>query len=165
MRKGDPQEQPMPTKLQPGDMVLIQNHVKGPFDPKYIGNYRVISIKGNQVEIQPTVGGPTEMKHIKHVKPIVPADMYINQLPDYSKFGRKTTLRINPDQIPDLHWKLANMYHTTNIGQSEIGNTTITVHDITVKTFDYVCKTSLSTETCTTQSRREPTVCSVIPIT
>ena len=29
------------------------NHVKGPFDPKYIGNYRVISIKGTQVEIQP----------------------------------------------------------------------------------------------------------------
>ena len=62
--KGDPQEQPMPTKLQPGDMVLIQNHVKGPFDPKYIGDYRVISLKGNQVEVQPTVGGPTEMKHI-----------------------------------------------------------------------------------------------------
>ena len=146
-------------------MVLIQNHVKGPFDPKYIGNYRVISIKGNQVEIQPTVGGPTEMKHIKHVKHIVPANMYINQLPDYSKFGRKTTLRINPDQILDLHWKLANTYHTTNIGQTEIGNTTISVHDITVKTFDYVCKTSLSTETCTTQSRCEPTVCSIIPIT
>ena len=124
--KGDPQEQPISIKLQPGDMVLIQNHVKGPFDPKYIGNYRVISIKENQVEIQPAVGGPTEMKHIKHVKPIVPADMYINQLPDYSKFGRKTTLRINPNQIPALHWKLANMYHTTNIGQSEIGNTTIT---------------------------------------
>ena len=138
--KGDPQEQPMPTKLQPGDTVLIQNHVKGPFDPKYIGNYRVISIKGNQVEIQPTVGGPTEMKCIKHVKPIVPADMYINQLPDYSKFGRKTTLRINPDQILDLHWKLANMYHTTNIGHLEIGNTTITAHNITVKTFDYVCQ-------------------------
>ena len=154
----------MPTKLQPGDTVLIQNHVKGPFDPKYIGNYRVVSIKGHQVEIQPTVGGPTEMKHIKHVKPIIPAKMYINQLPDYSKFGRKIKLRINPDQIPDLHWKLANMYHTTNIGQSEIGNTTITVHDITVKTFDYVCKTNLSTETCTTENRHEPTVCSVIPI-
>ena len=54
----------MPTKLQPGDMVLIQNHVKGPFDPKYIGDYRVISLKGNQMEIQPTVGGPTEMKHM-----------------------------------------------------------------------------------------------------
>ena len=42
--KGDPQEQNPPTKLQPGDMVLIQNHNKGPFDPKYIGDYRVVSL-------------------------------------------------------------------------------------------------------------------------
>ena len=155
----------MPTKLQQGDTVLIQNHVKGPFDPKYIGDYRVISLKGNQVEIQPAVGGPTEMKHIKHVKYILPSDKYIDQLPEYSGFGRKTTLRINPDQIPDLHWKLAHTYHATNIGQWEIEITMISVHDITVKTFDCVCEMSLSTETCTTQSRREPTVCSIIPIT
>ena len=161
--KPDPQEQPMPTKLQPGDMVLFKNHVKGPFDPKYKGNYTVISLKGNQVEIQPAVG-PTEMKHIKHVKYILPADKYIDQLPDYSGFGRKTTLRINPDQIPDLHLKLVNSYHTTNIGQSEIGNT-ISVHYISVETFDYLCKASLNTKTCTTQSRCEPTICSVIPIT
>ena len=45
-------------------MVLIQNNVKGPFDPKYIGDYRVVSLKGNQVEIQPAVGGQTEVKHI-----------------------------------------------------------------------------------------------------
>ena len=76
--KGDPQEQPLSTKLQPGDTVLIQNHVKGPFDPKYVGDYRVISLKGNQVEIQPTVGGPTEMKHVKHVKHILPANRYVN---------------------------------------------------------------------------------------
>ena len=72
--KGDPQEQLLSTKLQSGNTVLIQSHVKGPFYPKYIGHYRVISLKGNQVEIQPTVGGPTEMKHIKHVKHILPAD-------------------------------------------------------------------------------------------
>ena len=145
-------------------MVLIQNHNKGPFDPKYIGDYRVVSLKGNQVEIQPTGGGPTEMKHIKHVKYILPTDKYINQLPDYSGFGRKTIIRINPDQIPDLHWKHANKYHTTNVRQSEIENTSISMHDITVKAFDCVCKTSLSTETYTTQSRHEPLVCSVIPI-
>ena len=146
-------------------MVLIQNHVKGPFDPKYIGDYRVVSLKGNQVEIQPTVGGPRQMKHIKHVKYILPTDKYIDQLPDYSGFGRKATLRMNPDQIPDLHWKLVNTYHTTNIGQSEIGNISISIHDITVKTFDSMCKTSLNTETCATQSRCESIVCSVIPIT
>ena len=43
--KGDPQEQPPPIKLQLGDTVLIQNHNKGPFDPKYIGDYRVVSLK------------------------------------------------------------------------------------------------------------------------
>ena len=82
--KGDPQEQPPLTKLQPGDTVFIQNHTKGPFDPKYIGDYRVVSLKGNQVEIQPVIGGPTEMKHIKPVKYVLPADKYINQLPNYS---------------------------------------------------------------------------------
>ena len=55
------------------------------------------------MEIQPAVRGPTEMKRVKHVKYILPTDKYINKLPDYSGFGRKTTLRLNPDQIPDLH--------------------------------------------------------------
>ena len=143
---------------------MKQNHIKGPFDPKYIGDYRVVSLKGNQVEIQPTVGGPTEMKHIKHVKYISPTDKFIKKLPDYSEFGRKTTLRINPDQIPDLHWKLANTYHTTNIGQTDTGTTSIHIHNITVKSCDGEYKTSLKTETYTTQSRHEPLVCSVMPI-
>ena len=117
------------------------------------------------MEIQPTVGGPTEMKHIKHVKYISPIDRYIDQLLDYSKFGRKTMLRINPDQIPDLHWKLANTYHTTNNGQTETENINISIHEITVKTFDSVCKTSLNAETCTTQGICESIVCSIIPIT
>ena len=105
------------------------------------------------------------MKHIKHVKYILPTDKYIDELRDYSGFGRKTTLRINPDLIPDLHWKLANTYHPMNIGQMEIGNTMISVCDITVKTLDCVCETNLNTETCTTWSRHEPIVCSIIPIT
>ena len=53
---------------------MVQNHIRGPFDSKYIGDYHEISLKGNQVEVQPSIGGPTEMKHIKHVKYILPAD-------------------------------------------------------------------------------------------
>ena len=71
--RGDPKDNPLPNKLQPGDTVLVQNHIKGPFDPKYI-DYRVVSLKGNQVEAQPAIGGPTEMKHITHIKYILPAD-------------------------------------------------------------------------------------------
>ena len=118
-RKDSPSDH-KPIQLQPGDMVLVQNHTKGPFDPKYIGNYRVVSIKGNQVEVRPSIGGPTEMKHIKHVKHIHPIDHYIKHVPEYSTFGRKTTLRINPKHIPDLHWQLENSLHTTNIGQTTI---------------------------------------------
>ena len=116
------------------------------------------------MEIQPAVGGPTEMKHIKHVKYVLPTDKYISQLPDYSEFGRKTTLRINPIQIPDLHWKLTNSYHTTNIGQTDAATTSIYVHSITVNSSDGEYKTSLDTETYTTQSRHEPLICSLMPI-
>ena len=126
-----------------------------------MGDYRVISLKGNQMEIQPTVRGPTEMKHIKHIKYILPTDKYINELPVYSRFERKTTLRISPDQILDLHWKLANTYHTTEIRQTEITN--VSIHDITVNTCTCACNTSVSTEKYTTQSRYEP-LCSLLPV-
>ena len=87
--KRDPPKDPKPIHLQPGDTVLVENHTKGPFDPKYIGDYRVVSIKGNQIEVRPSIGGPTEMKHVKHVKYIHPVDKYIKHIPDYSTFGRK----------------------------------------------------------------------------
>ena len=45
-------------------------------------------------------------------------DRYIKHVPDYSTFGRKTTLRINPKHITDLHWQLEDSLHTTNIGQT-----------------------------------------------
>ena len=54
----DPENDLKPINLQPGDTVLVQNHTKGPFDPKYIGDYHVVSIKGNQVEVRPSIGGP-----------------------------------------------------------------------------------------------------------
>ena len=103
------------------------------------------------------------MKHVKHVKYVLPIDKYINQLLSYTWFGRKTTLRINPDQIPDLHWKLVDTYHTKNIGQTEVKDNTI--HNITLNTHINTGNISLGTETYTTQSRREPLVCSILPIT
>ena len=116
---------------------MVQNHLKGPFDPKYIGNYRVVSLKGNQVETQPAVGGPTEVKHIKHVKYSLPADQFVKQIPDYSAFRRKATLRLDPDKIPDLHWQLLNTYHTTNVGQLILQTSNITTLGVDVDTTRY----------------------------
>ena len=113
------------------------------------------------------------MKHIKHVKYILPANRYINQLPNYSMFRTKTTLRMNNDHILDLHWKLANTYHTTSIGYTEPLLTTVSVHYVIVETLSYAksnkcgewCETVLNTKTSTTQSKQDSTVCSIIPIT
>ena len=114
------------------------------------------------MEVQPAAGGPTEMKHVKHVKYVLPADVYINKLLDYSRFGRKTTLRMNPDHIPDLHWKLTHTYHTTSIRWPE--TTKDSIHEITILTYTCTCNISLNTDTYTTQSRCEP-LCSLLPIT
>ena len=77
------------------------------------------------------------MKHVKHIKYVLPTDNYINKLPDYSSSGRKTTLRINPDQIPDLHWKLVNSFHTTEFGQTKVTN--ISIHNISIQTLTCPC--------------------------
>ena len=113
------------------------------------------------------------MKHIKHVKYILPAERFIKQLPDYSAFGRKTTLRINPDHIPDLHWNLADSYHTTSIGHADTQNTDVSAHYIDVETLSHArgdrygdwCGMTLNTVTSTSQSNQEITACSIFPIT
>ena len=163
--KRDPENDPKPVQLQPGDTVLVQNHTKGPFDPKYIGDYHVVSIKGNQIEVRPSIGGPTEMKHMKHVKYVLPADQYIKHVPDYSTFGRKATLRMNPKQIPDLHWQLADTYHTTNIGQSTLHISTPSVDVNTLsfagrRMYNNTYGTNLHVNTTTIDSNIDTIVCS-----
>ena len=110
------------------------------------------------------------MKYIKHMKYILPADRYIKQIPDYSAFGRKTTFRMNPDKIPDLHWNLANKYHIRDIGQVDAQVTCISTHCIDVATLSHGegnrcgnwCGTTLNTDTIILQSNIDPVVCSVI---
>ena len=123
--------------MLPEDTVLVQNHTKGPFDPKYVGDYQVVALRGNQVEIRPSIGGSIEMKHVKHVKYILPTDWYIKQVPKYSAFGKRATLRINPDNIPGLHWSLPDTYHPTNIGQIDASPTLISINYINVDTLSY----------------------------
>ena len=50
--------------------------------------------------------------HVQDVKYVLPTDSIIAKLPNYDNFGRKTKLRLNPDNIPDLHWELATLANT-----------------------------------------------------
>ena len=102
-------------KLKEGDLVLVKDHTAKAFQPRFKGNYRVVSQKGNQVEIWPAEGGETVKFHVTDVKKITLVKQAISQLPDYNKLGRLTKLRLNPKNIPDLDWQLASELNTTPI--------------------------------------------------
>ena len=101
------------SKLKEGDLVLVKDHTAKAFQPHYVGNYQIVSFKGNQVEVHKSEGGETNWVHITDVKYILPIDNVIKNIPEYHNFGRKTTLRLNPDKIPDLQWNLATTLNTT----------------------------------------------------
>ena len=75
--------------------------------------------------------------YIQDVKYILPADSIIAKLPNFDNFSRRTKLRLNPDNIPDLHWELAilantitattNSYSTTKTDLISINTITTTV--------------------------------------
>ena len=90
--------------------------------------------------------------------------MIYKQIPDYSVFGRKAVLRLNPNKIPDLQWQLASKYHTTNIGQQESQTSNISTSVVDVDTishaggniYESLCETTLNTDTITIQSNNSP---------
>ena len=90
-------------KLKEGDLVLVKDHTAKAFQPKFKGNIRVVTQKGNQVEVRPAEGGETKF-HVTDIKNILPADQAILQLPDYNNLGRHTKLRLNLKDISSLDW-------------------------------------------------------------
>ena len=122
-------------KLKEGDLVLVKDHVAKAFQPRFKGNYRVVSQKGNQVEILPVEGGETIKFHVTNIKKIMLVDRTVNQLPGYNKLGRLTKLRLSPENIPDLDWQLASelntnstLYHTAKIDSQTVSTVQTTPH-------------------------------------
>ena len=101
-----------PTKLKTEDMVMIKTHADGQFQPVYKGYYRIVSFKGNQVQVIPCEGGKPHFVHITDVKYVLPADSVISHIPTFNQFGRKTKLNLNPDVVPDLKWKRSDILNT-----------------------------------------------------
>ena len=60
-------QQPSESPLQAGDLILIKNHTAKSFEPKYKGNYRIVKIHGNNVEIR-DYRGNISMVHVTIVK-------------------------------------------------------------------------------------------------
>ena len=92
-------------KFKEGDLILVKDRTAKAFQPRFNGNYRVVSQKNNQVEIRPAEGGKTTKFHVTDIKKVLPVDQAIDQLPDYNRLGHLIKLRLNPTNIPDLDWQ------------------------------------------------------------
>ena len=99
-------------KLQEGDLVLVRNHTSKAFQPKYKEDYRVVKFLGkNQVEIKDNHGKISKV-HITDLKKAYMTDIVADQLPDYTKFGRASKLRLDPAKVEDLKWELSDQLNT-----------------------------------------------------
>ena len=74
------------------DLIMLKRHDKKTFEPACEGYFRVLKLRGNQVDLQPTSGGQVKTVHIKDVKVILPVDWVLNEIPDYTNYGRKSKL-------------------------------------------------------------------------
>ena len=82
-------------------------------------------------------------------------------------------LRLNPDRIPDLHWSLADSYHTTNIGLIISNTKAMSTNYIHVNTLSYAhgnkckmwCGGSLSTDVNIVPSNIKSIICSTVKCT
>ena len=64
----------------------------------------------------------------------MPVDQVINEIPDYTKYGRKSKLDLDPAKIPDLNWILTTRTHkhTTPTTTISLPSQTVTVTPITM---------------------------------
>ena len=61
-----------PTPIQQNQLVTLKVHIRKTLDPRYEGTYRVVRIKGNQVDLaQNGTVAPTKWAHISHLKPLL----------------------------------------------------------------------------------------------
>ena len=120
-------QQTHPTKIEVGALIMVKKHDKKLFEPQYEGYYRVIKIRGNRLDIMPII--PQKTIHIKHAKPIIPVDRVVQEMPDYTTYGRKAQYDLNTIKLPDLNWTLSthvNMFTmlTTTISDTMSNNIT-----------------------------------------
>ena len=107
-RDRNPEElkKPPDRPLKVGDPVIVRNHVREMWDPKYLVDYRVVAFPSErQVEIA-APDGKTRKVNIQDVHFQYPANQVIRHLPDAACFGRAAKYVYHPDNIPDLEWKI-----------------------------------------------------------
>ena len=96
---------PVP-KYYPGASVVVRDHTRGVWDPKYERMYRVISVKDRQLEVEDKLG-KKRLVNISDVAFEYPANVIANSGPEAAAFGRRAKYVAHPSYLENLNWTLA----------------------------------------------------------
>ena len=89
--------------VQAGDLILIKDNTAKSFEPLYKGNYRVVKVHGNNVEIR-DYRGNISMVHVTDVKKITLMEQVADEYEQLGKEGRFSKKCIPRGYIPDFDW-------------------------------------------------------------
>ena len=102
MKKHHNQQQ-SESPVQAGDLILIKDNTAKSFEPLYKGNYRVVKVYGNNVEIR-DYRGNISMVHVTDVKKITLMEQVADEYEKLGKEGRFSKKCISRGYIPDFDW-------------------------------------------------------------
>ena len=89
--------------VQAGDLILIKDNTAKSFEPLYKGNYRVVKVHGNNVEIR-DYRGNISMVHVTDVKKIPLTEQVADEYEKLGREGRFSKKCIPRGYIPDFDW-------------------------------------------------------------
>ena len=112
---------------------MLKRHNKKTCEPAYEGYFHVLKLRGNQVDVQPTSEGQVKTVHMKDVKVILPVDWVLNEVLDYTNYGRKSKVDLDPNKIPELNWALSTWIHTYTTPTTTVGTPSQTVTTVQSK--------------------------------
>ena len=96
-------QQRIESSVQAGDLILIKDNTSKSFEPLYKGNYRVVKVHGNNVEIR-DYRGNISMVHVTDVKKITLTEQVADEYEQLGKEGRFSKKCIPRGYIPDFDW-------------------------------------------------------------
>ena len=102
MKKHHNQQQ-SESPVKAGDLILIKDNTAKSFEPLYKGNYRVVKVYGNNVEIR-DYRGNISMVHVTDVKKITLMEQVADEYENLIKEGRFSKKCIPLGYIPDFNW-------------------------------------------------------------
>ncbi len=100
--------------LHVGDPVMIPNHVRTGFAPRFNPQYRIVRFNSDHQVLLVDQHGKCHTANLHDIHYQHPIDRVIRAIPEASAFGRAAKFVYHPDHVPNLHWTLRRpIRHTT----------------------------------------------------